>query len=339
MVFGGEMTAKFDRYRLVQRLARRIGWLRAWAGSPGMLQKMRREPGLIILAYHQVGDGHRDRVPASLRVGRERFRSEMQWLQERFEMISLERGLERLERGKMNAPAVAITFDDGFGGVFTEAYAVLKEKQIPATVFLNGAFVSGECVSPRIRIESLIHSAGADALNRQSGFTLSADQWRGKIKQGRQADTDWLGRLEEHFGQPDWSGLHLGLEQLAAMDCDLIHYANHTWSHLWLAGLQGDTQRQEAERTDALLKDLPHYRRWLAAPFGEGASVDGYTEKMVREDYGGWLFMLGCGINPPKAVYPGYVVRNAVDETKPPLNQLLGLNRWCGRKGIPMRRL
>jgi peptidoglycan/xylan/chitin deacetylase (PgdA/CDA1 family) len=60
----------------------------------------------------------------------------LEWLAKHFEVISLDEIELYLEGGRrFGKPAVAITFDDGYGDVYRHAYPILRRKGIPAAMF------------------------------------------------------------------------------------------------------------------------------------------------------------------------------------------------------------
>lgn len=88
-----------------------------------------------VLAYHAVGDCPPEDDPHSLWVPTAAFARQMQYLKERRRVVSLHDLVER------RAPGVAITFDDGYRSVLTEAAPILQHYGLPATVFTPTAYV------------------------------------------------------------------------------------------------------------------------------------------------------------------------------------------------------
>src|SRR5581483_9025052 len=59
------------------------------------------------------------------------------WLQERFDLISLEEAQRRIASGKNERPSVSITFDDGYAVNCDYALPLLIENGIPCTYFVS----------------------------------------------------------------------------------------------------------------------------------------------------------------------------------------------------------
>ncbi len=102
------------------------------------------EPGLFVLIYHRVGAGQGQEMDLPLTT----FRRQMEWLSSNAEVLALADGLDRLAAGPFERDRVAITFDDGYGDVYSRAWPVLRDLALPATVFLATGFMEGESPAP-----------------------------------------------------------------------------------------------------------------------------------------------------------------------------------------------
>jgi peptidoglycan/xylan/chitin deacetylase (PgdA/CDA1 family) len=111
--------------------------------------KKKRE-GIVALMYHRVND----RLPASdLVVPVEKFREQMEYLKRNCEVVSMEQFLlsHKVTRsqGHTKKQKVVITFDDGYMDNYTNAYPVLKELGLPATIFLITGMIGTDKKRPR----------------------------------------------------------------------------------------------------------------------------------------------------------------------------------------------
>ena len=89
-----------------------------------------------VLLYHNLSDsaGSADN-PCLLSVAG--FTEQMEWLMENgFVCLTVSGMFERLNGGGLPEKAAVITFDDGYPGVFYEAYPVLRDLGCPATAYL-----------------------------------------------------------------------------------------------------------------------------------------------------------------------------------------------------------
>jgi peptidoglycan/xylan/chitin deacetylase (PgdA/CDA1 family) len=96
--------------------------------------KRRKHTNFQILVYHRVNDEEDflfDRVP--IRV----FVRQMEILHKHFNVRPLEELLERAVKGDLPPPnPLAITLDDGYRDNFKNAFPILKQFGLPATIFL-----------------------------------------------------------------------------------------------------------------------------------------------------------------------------------------------------------
>ena len=111
---------------------------------PGLLPRLRG--ALRILAYHRVLDiEDEDKYPFDpelISASTSEFRWQMAWLKAHFYPMTFRTFLEMLDRGEsIPSNAVIVTFDDGFEDNYTNAYPILREMDIPATVFLSTAYI------------------------------------------------------------------------------------------------------------------------------------------------------------------------------------------------------
>lgn len=85
--------------------------------------------GNAILLYHGLGDGDAG-LFGQVRV--ERFRADMRWLATEYEVVTLAE-----LAGSHGTGRLAVTFDDGWASVSHDALPVLREFDVPATVFVS----------------------------------------------------------------------------------------------------------------------------------------------------------------------------------------------------------
>ena len=90
-----------------------------------------------ILCYHNVVPSEYAHVgEPGLHVTTERFERQMCWLAHHYTVISLGEFADRMTGGGSLHSVAAITFDDGYAGVFEHAAPVLHALRLPATVFV-----------------------------------------------------------------------------------------------------------------------------------------------------------------------------------------------------------
>jgi peptidoglycan/xylan/chitin deacetylase (PgdA/CDA1 family) len=110
------------------------GGLRA-LGVPA-LRRRTVEAGLVLCYHNVVAPVDGASGGAGLHLTRDRFERQVRWLSERYEVVSLREFVQRQAAGRSLRAVAAITFDDGYAGVFEHALPVLAAHGLPATVFL-----------------------------------------------------------------------------------------------------------------------------------------------------------------------------------------------------------
>jgi peptidoglycan/xylan/chitin deacetylase (PgdA/CDA1 family) len=99
-----------------------------------------------ILTYHRVLRGAE--VTAEPDPGLvttvETFTAHMRFIAQRYRPLALDEAVARLARGALPPRACAITFDDGWRDSYTNAYPILRELNIPATIFVATSYVGTE---------------------------------------------------------------------------------------------------------------------------------------------------------------------------------------------------
>lgn len=90
----------------------------------------------VILLYHHVAED----TPASTSVTPDTFRKHMAYLDEHYNVLSLNEVMPSLKAGEaLPGKTVVITFDDGYKNIFENAHPILQKYGFPYTIFINPA--------------------------------------------------------------------------------------------------------------------------------------------------------------------------------------------------------
>lgn len=98
-------------------------------GLPFWCRFFIKKENAAVFLYHSITEG----PPGEMSVSAEAFRKQMRFLKDNFNVVSLDSALGGLSSDKK---PVAITFDDGYEDNYQIAFPVLKQCQLPATIFL-----------------------------------------------------------------------------------------------------------------------------------------------------------------------------------------------------------
>ncbi|MGI9516718.1 MAG: polysaccharide deacetylase family protein [Pirellulaceae bacterium] len=116
--------ALIDAYRCITAPWRLLSWQKA--------QRQGTVP-VGILFYHRVADED----PNPWTISCSAFRKQIDWLQRRFEIVSLVEAQNRIRSGQNRVPTLCLTFDDGYADNATFALPLLIKRKIPVTYFVT----------------------------------------------------------------------------------------------------------------------------------------------------------------------------------------------------------
>src|SRR5579885_631732 len=144
-------------YRRVVRIPSRVG------GYTRYLRQARAHL-IAITMYHGIILEPLP-TPNSCQLEISHFEEQIQFLTAEYRVLPLREVIDRLERG-LSLPnrTVAVTFDDGFRSVWTNAYPLLQRYQIPFTVFLITGLVGSNQRAWPDRLFSALAAAKTESL-------------------------------------------------------------------------------------------------------------------------------------------------------------------------------
>ena len=98
--------------------------------------------GSSVFMFHRVLPRGQDCYEQGMVTPKDAFADILDWLIERFRVVSLEDLVARKDKPlDKKRPACAITFDDGWVDNFVHAFPMLRERKLPATIFLPVNFI------------------------------------------------------------------------------------------------------------------------------------------------------------------------------------------------------
>jgi peptidoglycan/xylan/chitin deacetylase (PgdA/CDA1 family) len=240
-----------------------------------------RKPKYVVLGYHSVGTRG---FPLYCRLPRRVFAGQMKYIRRHYRVLSLRQMVEELQNSSAQGQGVVVTFDDGYLGTYTDAFPVLKEYDIPATVYLtSGCVESGEVPwYDRIFLRfqrapsEVAVSLGTKRTFRLTHFADRVDAATTAVLYLRTLPDEerqrWCDSFEKAIpvSPAELRGSMMNWEQVREMQRAGISIGCHTVSHPVLSRLGPDAlQREVAEskclienRLDAMVEDF-------AFPFGK----------------------------------------------------------------------
>jgi peptidoglycan/xylan/chitin deacetylase (PgdA/CDA1 family) len=118
---------------------------------------------IAVLMFHNICD---DLPPSDLVVSTENFREQMKYLKDTCDVISMRELIDIYHNPSADVnyakTKAVITIDDGYLNNYTNALPVLKDLDLPATVFVTTVFTNTDMTMPRYQ-----HLPGCRMLNWQ----------------------------------------------------------------------------------------------------------------------------------------------------------------------------
>ena len=134
---------------------------------------------VVVLYHHVITD-----QPHTMGLSTEQFFNQMAFLAKHYRILSLPEAIERLRSGKIDAPTVVLTFDDGYSDNVLTVRAVAEEVDMSATFFICSEGVSTQ--------RPFLHDLQAGDL----GF--SPMTWR-QVRELRREGFDFGSHTRTHF--------------------------------------------------------------------------------------------------------------------------------------------
>ncbi len=269
----------------------------AWSGMKGGFQKIAslasRAPGMtrvflascrprrfLVLGYHRVNDDGHPFFPGTP-LGL--FRRQMEALRRHFAVSPLQELWEKSRRGDLPENGVAITFDDGYRDNYTNAFPILRELGLPATIFLTTDALD--------RGTLLWHDRVFDAFHRtrkaEARATFVAELARLRRMPPDERDrriAELLVELGIEPGAPrGWE--KLTWQQVREMARGGISFGAHTLDHPILTFVpEEEARRQIRESKERIEKELGSKVTLFAYPNGGACDFNRSTERIVEEE-------------------------------------------------------
>lgn len=237
------------------------------AGMARVSRKFRPKNGATILCGHRVADDDE----GCLQGLRPSWLAEhLDYLSRYYHFLSLSKLLECYERHQSIPPnSVVITFDDGFRDNFTNAYPILQQYHVPATVFLaTGCVSSGDLPWPQ-QVGYMFQKTKVDKVShvttKEIPMPLKSLRDRNAARTSVREVLGRMPRVERERSVAELSELlqvdiprdrMLTWDQVKAMQNGGIEFGAHSFSHPWMALLSSEEARWEMEVS---LRDIQHH--------------------------------------------------------------------------------
>lgn len=253
-------------------------------------------PACTILRYHRVNNNC-DPFFKALPVSQ--FKVQMQYLARHFQFLSLDQLASTQAPSRGDRPCVAVTFDDGYRDNFVHAFPLLREMQIPATIFLTTGYIDTGKLAwyDEVRLAFKLTSRPRISLQSIGGPSASLGTEQGRL-QAMELTLSWLRnidnasrllRLPELFkhlrvtGQLILPATMLGWNEIRQMNKAGMEFGAHTVTHPVLGTLPISRLQDEILGSKTTLEDrLQLPVRHFAYPFGKPSDLCGNAKQVVQ---------------------------------------------------------
>ncbi len=286
---------------------------------------LRRSKGLRILAYHRILDDDPRSFPfdeALISAGRETFREQLKFIRRNFDVISFE-DLHQCETEGKEWPrrALIITFDDGYRDNYTNAFPILKEFDLPATVFLTTGHIGSARLFWWDKVAYLIKRTSRQSVTladlSDTAFDLSSSRARRHLIERvlwwlKQVQEETRSRFLDSLASeldvelPDRvaDGMHLSWDEVKEMARSRIQFGSHTVTHPILSHV-GESQLQQeiSESKQIIEQHLGREVMVFAYPAGRRTRFNDNVQSVVAR----------CGYHYAVSYEEGAAAENACD--------------------------
>ena len=273
--------------RIVSLASRAPGVTRALLG----LTRPRR---FLVLCYHRVND---DAHPFFTGTPVDLFRKQMEALRRHFKVLPLTELAERARRRDLPKNGVALTFDDGYRDNYTNAFPVLRDLGLTATIFLSTDAIDGNALLWHDRVFDAFHrTRTTEARFEKENLPLGpADRGASlaivlaRLRRSSPEDRDLrIESLLEELGiEPGVPGgwEKLSWQEVREMASHGISFGAHTLDHPILTFVgEEEARRQIRESKRRIEQEIGLPVTAFAYPNGSAGDFDGSTRKIVEEE-------------------------------------------------------
>jgi len=222
---------------------------KARLGFPGPIRE-----GVNIIAYHRVvrdiAKAERDAIYGIV-ISTATFRRHCEMLRRAFDVVSLETSRHFMAEGRKTArPLAVITFDDGYRDFYDEAFPVLNDLGLPATVVVPTGYIGKKTPLAHDRIFWLLKTAREKSVSIKPALQRAGLTGKFRTSGKLLKLTDSLVFLENDLRETvidelrrelgnkfeDYPVEHqlLDWEKIREMDRKGINFGSHTVNHVVL---------------------------------------------------------------------------------------------------------
>ncbi len=299
------------------------------AGVLRALEQLPTQPGVIVFNHHRIG--YRDTCNYDRELfsaSPEQFEFQVAHIKRRYPVILPHELAEMIsKKKKLRRMHAMITLDDGYLDNYTIAYKLLFQYGVPATFYLVSSFVGTSFLPWWDEVAYLVRHSKKKFLHlsfceeqpvilepdREAAVYTVVAGYKSDLNQDPVAALEEL-RSEVEVEIPEEKRRFLNWDEAREMAAGGMEMGAHTHSHPIISKLSPERQRDELQRSKAILEEqLGRPVESLAYPNGSSRDFTAGTLQLVKEAGYTTAFSFYGGINRQYWSEPYNLLRTSPD--------------------------
>ena len=237
----------------MSKITQAFSRLLVYSGVAALSHRQRRrsrEPRVTILSYHRIGQPETSQPlydPMLFSATQAGFTWQMSYVQQNFTVLSFDELAERHRLGQpLPSNAAVITFDDGYEDNYKLAYPILRQHNLPATIFLTTGLMGTRHIMWWDEVAALLQTTQTGSVLVQGLGELRLETPRDRLRareklrhyfkslseDERRGQQDALRQALSHSESPTLRApMYLDWDQVREMNQNGISFGAHTQSH------------------------------------------------------------------------------------------------------------
>lgn len=259
---------------------------------------------LTILCYHRINDTSSsdfDTFKPNVSATKEDFAAQIDYLRDHFNIITLDQLTNWVINGKPDLPdhPALITFDDGYQDNYVNAFPILRERRVPAVIFLATDYIGNAnpfiwdmvayCFSHTKYDSAELPIIGLQSWQNASQKDLLIKNWINELKyrpniELRNAIQQLPDILDVSIPDDAFSNLYLSWDEVREMHNNGVYMGAHTMSHPILTRISLDEVEQELRGSrERIETELNSPVSSLAYPNGQIPDFNSDIERVTQD--------------------------------------------------------
>lgn len=270
-----------------------------------------------LVFYHGIGDS----VDPCFKylydeISSNAFQRQIRYLNEKYNLVSLDNAIYYIENTNLKTirPMSSISFDDGLRSVYLNAYPILKERKIPATVFVNTAVIGNNNMTDLHLLSYLLVRYGGKTIQSYI-IRLNND---GPLPPSNPFDIQswYISNYDQNFDLLEKicaelcidvgeiaqkERIYLHWDEIEEMSKNGFMFCSHTHNHRPLALLAVNEINREISMAYNIIKSHYYNTDFVSFPFGMKVLYGTKSIKCAKELGHKYIVEVGDGVNIPNA--------------------------------------